>query len=117
MATSAAAVTGACPVCDASLRATRHDWVLCCPDCGYLASTLKATIEQSAAEGRLDEERREAALGALRRKNFEVILDRPPVQTRCAAFCQLDVGSAHGWFLDAAARRGYTACGVSRPAD
>jgi SAM-dependent methyltransferase len=105
-------VTGACPVCDAALRRTHHDWVLCCPDCGHLVSTLEAAIEQPSAEGQLDEERREAALSAVRRKNFDIILDRLTALTPCEGSVLLDVGCAHGWFLDAAARRGYVAYGI-----
>ena len=58
----------------------------------------------------LREDRREAALAPLRARNFEIVLDR-------LAACGgrgtlLDVGCAHGWFLDAARRRGYKACGL-----
>jgi len=101
----------ACPVCDAALRGTHHDWALFCPECGHLASTLEAAIEQPAAGGRVDEERRESALAALRRKNFDVILDRLTALGSHGSVL-LDVGCAHGWFLDAAAKRGYAAQGV-----
>lgn len=104
-------MVSACPVCGAALRRTRHDWVLCCPDCGHLASTLEPANEHPAADGRIDEERREAALSTLRRRNFEIILDRlAALSVHGSAL--LDVGCAHGWFLDAAARRGYVVEGV-----
>lgn len=100
-----------CPVCDAALRGTHHDWVLFCPECGHLASTLDAAIEQPAAEARIDEERRESALATLRQKNFDVILDRLAALGSHGSVL-LDVGCAHGWFLDAAAKRGYAVQGV-----
>jgi 2-polyprenyl-3-methyl-5-hydroxy-6-metoxy-1,4-benzoquinol methylase len=101
----------ACPVCDAELRRTHHDWVLSCPQCGHLASTLEAAIEQPIAEGRIDEERRASALTALRRKNFDLILDRLAALGSHGSVL-LDVGCAHGWFLDAAAKRGYAVHGI-----
>lgn len=62
--------------------------------------------------GALDEERRETALVALRKKNFERILDRLEPVTGSSRRALLEVGCAHGWFLDAAARRGYEVHGV-----
>ncbi|HEX6137905.1 MAG TPA: class I SAM-dependent methyltransferase, partial [Casimicrobiaceae bacterium] len=59
----------------------------------------------------LREEQREAALEPLRRRNFETVLER---LAACGAVRGelLDVGCAHGWFLDAARRRGYVASGI-----
>jgi SAM-dependent methyltransferase len=59
----------------------------------------------------LDEARRESALKSLRMTNYDVILDGCsqliPPRAR-----MLDVGCAHGWFLEAARRRGYEAVGI-----
>ena len=81
-----------------------------CSRCGLYRSAFPVAINQ-AQDDRLDEVRRERALKALRVANFERLLDG------CAAHLAegaslLDVGCAHGWFLEAAARRGYRPLGL-----
>ncbi|HKR89380.1 MAG TPA: class I SAM-dependent methyltransferase [Phenylobacterium sp.] len=81
-----------------------------CSGCGLYRSAFPVAINQ-AQDDRLDEVRRERALKALRVANFERLLDG------CAAHLAegaslLDVGCAHGWFLEAAARRGYRPLGL-----
>ena len=90
----------------------RAGWVLGCSGCGFLASTLRPNIGADAVARPIDEEDREGALAGLRRRNFERILDRLERLARPAGRTLLDVGCAHGWFLDAAARRGYAVHGL-----
>jgi 2-polyprenyl-3-methyl-5-hydroxy-6-metoxy-1,4-benzoquinol methylase len=93
------------------MQGSRRDWVFACPGCGYLASSLAATLDLQATP-QIDEGCRESALAELRRHNFERVLDRigtiaDPGQRRL-----LDVGCGHGWFLDAAASRGFDVTGL-----
>lgn len=102
-----------CDVCATILRETRHSWCLRCPGCGFLASTLSPHIGDGVAVDSVDETRRESALLRLRRKNFERILDLLDRHPRVAKGGELlEIGCAHGWFLDAAARRGYHVHGI-----
>ena len=104
-----AAAPARCPVCGGTLRGPVAGFRYDCPDCAYAcARPHPVTAGEGAAE--LHEERREAALAPLRARNFEIVLDR-------LAACGgrgtlLEVGCAHGWFLDAARRRGYAASGI-----
>jgi len=56
------------------------------------------------------------ALAPLRARNFEIVLDRLAA-CGAAGGQLLDVGCAHGWFLDAAHRRGYAASGIEPDRD
>ena len=86
--------------------------MLGCSGCGFLASTLRPNLGADASARPIDEKDREAALARLRRRNFEHILDRLESMAKPAGRALLDVGCAHGWFLDAAARRGYEVLGL-----
>jgi SAM-dependent methyltransferase len=89
----------------------RRVWLFTCPGCGFLAAEAASG---EAASGILDEGARAKALEPLRRRNFETVLDRlgawghPPAPGSRL----LDVGCAHGWFLDAAAHRGHEVTGL-----
>jgi SAM-dependent methyltransferase len=105
-------VSSACPVCDTRMRRWRHDWSFACTACGYLASDLTSHIDDGRSADVLDEEKRELALASLRRRNFERILDLVDSMTAPGRRSVLEVGCAHGWFLDAAAKRGYDVHGI-----
>jgi SAM-dependent methyltransferase len=105
-----AAGRSSCPVCDGVLAATRHDWILRCIDCGFLRSTLVASAGQGALV--IDEARRAGGLEALRRRNFERLLDRLCALAEPRGARLLEIGCAHGWFLEAAARRGFAVMGL-----
>lgn len=90
----------------------RHDWCFVCPACGFLASNLSPHVSDGRLAEVIDEEQRESALVSLRKKNFERILDRIDSMTDRAGRSLLEVGCAHGWFLDAAAKRGYDVHGI-----
>jgi SAM-dependent methyltransferase len=98
----------ACPVCATPMRGPAGGFRYDCPACGHASATLPVAIVQGAFT--LREGDRAAALEPLRRRNFETLLDRlarlqPPGTL-------LEVGCAHGWFLDAAAARGYRVHGL-----
>ena len=89
-----------CEACGGETR-RRSTWVIACPACGFLASTLRP----GAGTG-ID------GLEALRRANFEHLLDRLQELRPLAGAAILEVGSARGWFLEAAARRGARPHGI-----
>lgn len=76
-------------------------WVERCAACGYQRSTLRP----GAGTG-ID------GLESLRRANFELILDRLEVIRPLRGARILEIGSAWGWFLEAATRRGAVAHGI-----
>jgi SAM-dependent methyltransferase len=106
----------AAPVCAACAGAIRADVLpgtFRCAACGFLCSDLPVRI--NAAEA-IDEDVREEALKPIRDANFAQLLDACadllPPGTRL-----LDVGCAHGWFLQAAAARGIAAEGLEPDRD
>lgn len=83
-----------CEVCG-SCPARYNTWLSHCKKCGFWCSDLDAG-------GGTDVE----GLEDLRRLNFEVLLDRLETHRRLDGADLLEVGPAHGWFLEAARRRG-----------
>jgi SAM-dependent methyltransferase len=92
-----------CPCCENHLRPGLVSWHQCCSVCRYEASHFVPTLTDVAALAAIDEPRRELALRELRSANFETVIGmiRAAVLSRDARL--LDVGCAHGWFLEAAA--------------
>ena len=81
-----------------------------CRRCGLYRSDFPVAINQAAHE-RLDEDRRERALKPLRLANGKRLLEAcAPHLPKGASL--LDVGCGHGWFLLAAAARGYRPTGI-----
>ena len=89
----------------------QRPWVLRCESCGYLASTLTARIGEASHKG-LREDRRAEALRPLRQHNFERVLEQLRLARAPRGAHLLEVGCAHGWFLDAAQARGYAVEGI-----
>lgn len=77
-------------------------WHSTCPECNYERADLAPQINHDSAHARLNESDRETALRALRIENFEAIVDATLRFAPLHAQSLLDVGSAHGWFLEAA---------------
>ncbi|GGY14399.1 hypothetical protein GCM10008098_01490 [Rhodanobacter panaciterrae] len=105
-----------CPICGAELFVGLRSWHLVCGVCGYEGSTLNAHILSQAPGGDLDEVAREDALETLRRSNFQRLLAAIRGLTSKTSSCQhpmrlLDVGCAHGWFLEQA-RGNFDATGI-----
>lgn len=72
-----------------------------CPSCRYYRSSFAAG-SGTGIDG----------LEALRRTNFEIILDRLASHRRLDGLRLLEVGCAKGWFLEAAAKRGLRVTGL-----
>ena len=89
-----------CPICEARFVA-RKSWLFKCPSCRFLKADLRAG-------GGADVE----GVEALRRENFEIILDRLERLVPVNGLRLLEVGCARGWFLDAARRRGAVSSGI-----
>src|SRR4051812_15992521 len=104
-----------CPVCDGAMANMRCTWLLRCRTCGFRRSTLAMAIGDDRTAGAIDEDLRAAGLERLRRNNFERLLDRLCRQIEPHGANLLDIGCAHGWFLEAAARRGFRVAGVQNP--
>ncbi|QQR69371.1 MAG: class I SAM-dependent methyltransferase [Alphaproteobacteria bacterium] len=79
-------------------------------------SSLPIRIGQPDSDAVAEDIRREA-LGELRRFNFDLTLDHIAKLTPATGKRLLDVGCAHGWFLEAAAKRGHACFGVEPDAD
>lgn len=89
-----------CPVCDRQLETGLFVWHLKCPGCEYEGSTLEPAINSTPAHELIDESNREQGLKTLRVQNFQTLLTR--IQAFKKRGCLLEVGSAHGWFLELA---------------
>jgi len=110
-----------CVVCAAPVRPAITEWAARCPDCGTWTSSLEPQInsanEHATSGTEIDTEARIAGLERLRRENFRDVLDRVDALVPLAGARLLDVGSAHGWFLEEAAARGVRATGVEPEED
>jgi SAM-dependent methyltransferase len=102
-----------CAACAGPMRPDVLPGTFRCAACGFLCSDLPVRI--NAAEA-IDEDVRAEALKPIRDANFAQLLeacaDLLPPGTRL-----LDVGCAHGWFLQAAAARGIAAEGLEPDRD
>ena len=105
-----------CPICSARLASGLTDWHRVCAACGFEASTLEPCIDDRSRGGALDEALRETALRKLRVDNFERVLDRI-VSLRPPDDGILEVGCAHGWFLEQCGERGIDAVGLEPDAE
>jgi 2-polyprenyl-3-methyl-5-hydroxy-6-metoxy-1,4-benzoquinol methylase len=90
-----------CPVCEKHLEAGLFEWHLKCPACHYEGSTLGPVINSSPAHELIDEAQREHGLRTLRTQNFQTLLARIKA-LKNQGDRLLEVGSAHGWFLELA---------------
>lgn len=98
-----------CPVCGEVLVPGLRPWHLVCRSCRYESSNLESRIVARTGVIDLDEAAREQALSTLRKRNFAdvavevadlVWADRSVTRPRL-----LDVGCAHGWFMQACEER------------
>lgn len=98
----------ACPVCQSGMKADRPEAVWYCDTCNFYRSNLPVVINVGE---RIDEVARQHALSSIREANFRRLLDK------CGSFLPpegvvLDVGCAHGWFLEKLSEHGYRAVGL-----
>lgn len=101
-----------CCVCGAPMRSKMTDWCFRCASCGTWASDLPIGINTGEVHAVLDEDLREQGLAELRRHNLAVVAERLVELGVGRGGRVLDVGSAHGWFLQAASGQGLDAEGI-----
>jgi 2-polyprenyl-3-methyl-5-hydroxy-6-metoxy-1,4-benzoquinol methylase len=94
-----------CIACSGATRAGLAPWHAVCPACSYERADLQPTINQRAAHAQLDERDRETGLKALRQENFRTIVAYAADYAPPGATSLLEVGCAHGWFLEVARER------------
>lgn len=99
-----------CPVCQTTLQRGIYTWHLTCSGCHYEGSTLEPVINSSPAHELIDESKREAGLKTLRTRNFQTVLSRINALKKQGSRL-LEVGCAHGWFLDLA-RQDFDVTGI-----
>ena len=97
-----------CAVCGSEMLLDVTPGTFICSTCGFFSSNLPVRIN---ADQRIDEELRARALKPMRLANFQQLL------SDCAELLPpgarlLDVGCAHGWFMDAAAAHGMICLGI-----
>lgn len=102
--------TETCCCCGVPLREGLAPWHRECAACGYERAHLEPSINEAAVHGTLDEGLRDAGLKSLREDNFRALLDRVGGLHPGAQW--LDVGAAHGWFVQQARQRGYDTLGL-----
>jgi 2-polyprenyl-3-methyl-5-hydroxy-6-metoxy-1,4-benzoquinol methylase len=90
-----------CPVCQSELISGYRSWHLMCKSCGYEKANLQPIINYHAAHQLIDEVAREDGLRDLRISNFKKLL-KIIKMLKPNGGCLLDVGCAHGWFIEAA---------------
>jgi 2-polyprenyl-3-methyl-5-hydroxy-6-metoxy-1,4-benzoquinol methylase len=86
-------------------------WHWECAKCGYEKSDFEPAINTKIVHEKIDEQQREKGLRALRIENYGTLLDAIE-KIRTASGRLLDVGCAHGWFLEAAKERGFDTLGI-----
>ena len=103
--------TQPCCCCGTPMASGLDTWHQVCPRCGYEAAHFAASINEGASHERIDEGDRNTGLRDLRQQNFRLLLDQMarhlPARVRL-----LDVGAAHGWFVQLALQRGWQALGL-----
>jgi SAM-dependent methyltransferase len=92
----------ACIVCGTPQSAGLAGWHAACRACGYESAALQVAINEHTAGAPVDEDERERGLKALRQENFRDIVDTARRYVKPGARRLLDVGCAHGWFLETA---------------
>jgi 2-polyprenyl-3-methyl-5-hydroxy-6-metoxy-1,4-benzoquinol methylase len=100
-----------CTACGAAMRDGRTSWLLQCVQCGYEASLLSAAINQTDLHQQINETTRERGLKPLRQRNFRRLITAIKSRLTPQQNSLLDVGSAHGWFLEEAASS-FDICGI-----
>ncbi|KTD82763.1 class I SAM-dependent methyltransferase [Legionella waltersii] len=93
---------GSCSVCGEELRSGYQAWHSICKQCKYENASLIPKINHESNHQLIDEIHRENGLRELRVKNFKNLVKKIKKLTSENSRALLDVGCAHGWFLEAA---------------
>lgn len=93
-----------CPVCGSNMAEGLTPWHQSCAHCQYEASTLQTSINVDASHRCINEAYRETGLHDLRLSNANALLKQIELRTPKGARL-LEVGCAHGWFMDIASKR------------
>ncbi len=101
-----------CVVCGTPIRVRVASWSAECSVCGTWRSSLRPGINSAELHDPIDRSGRVAGFKTLRDENYAEILDELAGEIPLAGRRLFDVGSAHGWFVEAAARRGLLAEGI-----
>ena len=94
-----------CVVCGSPQAAGLAAWHAKCPVCSYESAALEVAINYEREADHVNEEERETGLKALRLENFKAIVAMAERHAPPGGRKLLDVGSAHGWFLETARER------------
>lgn len=90
-----------CPICNNTLVSKYQPWHWLCKQCQYEQASFEPTINATSSHQIINEDSREIGLRTLRISNFKKLLNN-------IRSCKpnggklLDVGCAHGWFLELA---------------
>ncbi|MFJ2427508.1 class I SAM-dependent methyltransferase [Pseudomonas sp. NPDC087804] len=90
-----------CPLCNVPLITGIQNWHFQCSSCLYEKGALEPLINNSVSHELVDEKARESGLRDIRVRNFNKLLGVIS-SLKPEGGCLLDVGCAHGWFLEAA---------------
>jgi SAM-dependent methyltransferase len=93
-----------CPACHRMMCSGLQAWHRVCPGCSYEGSTLSVDIDVDGVVELVDETMREEGLEHLRERNFGLLAAELAARVTAAHGGRprmLDVGCAHGWFLEA----------------
>jgi 2-polyprenyl-3-methyl-5-hydroxy-6-metoxy-1,4-benzoquinol methylase len=89
-----------CPVCSNEMGLGIRSWHLQCRSCAYEKAAFEPTINANTSHDLINESARANGLQDLRVSNFETLLNHIKQLKHQGSL--LDVGCAHGWFLDLA---------------
>lgn len=99
-----------CPVCHGQMVPYVAPWLRRCSACGFLSSSLVPAVLDEGMMEQIDEPTRLRALKDLRHQNFRQILGL--LKSARPYGRLLDIGCAHGWFVQMASEAGYQAEGI-----
>lgn len=93
-----------CPICNGALAPGIQAWHFKCVTCRYENSDLQPTINDFSSHELINESDRETGLHQIRRSNFNKLIDAIS-HIGNSGKKLVDVGCAHGWFVEAAMKK------------